>query len=186
MFEQLLEYDRQLLVYLNNLGIEEYDLFWSTITQPIFWTPLFFLFLFLIYKAWWGNKPWMGQVTAVSTLLFTLLLTVVVKTLVARIRPSGDEEFSKLLRVLTQSDTFSFFSGHAASSFALTTIVVFLVQRKYPWAFLFFLWPLAFSFSRIYVGVHYPSDILAGMLVGILLGTLGYRAHNSWRAATGR
>lgn len=182
MFEQLLEYDRKLLVYLNNLGIEKYDFFWSTITKTVFWLPLFFLFFYLIHRAWQGRKPWVSQVCAMGTFLVTMLLTITVKAMVARVRPSGEEEFSKLIRVLINSESYSFFSGHAANSFALTTVVVLLVQHRYSWAALFYIWPLLFSFSRIYVGVHYPSDIFVGMLIGITLGYAGYRVHQSWRS----
>lgn len=181
MFEQFLEYDRKLLVYLNNLGIEQYDVFWSTITKTVFWIPLFIIFILLIRQAWKGNRPWISQLTAVGTFVFTMLLTILVKVSVARIRPSSEEEFSKLIRVLTQSESFSFFSGHAANSFALTTIVVLLVQRRFPWVALFYIWPILFSFSRIYVGVHYPSDILVGMLVGIGIAVGFFRIHNLWR-----
>lgn len=177
MFEQLLEYDRDLLVYLNNLGIERFDVFWQTITKTEFWIPLYILFIYLIREAWKNKAPWIGQVTAVATLGFTLLLTFLVKLWVSRIRPSGEAEFSKLLRVLAESESYSFFSGHAANSFALTTVVVLLVQHRFPWAALFYIWPLAFSFSRIYVGVHYPSDILVGTVVGLLVGTAGYKVH---------
>ncbi|THD66335.1 phosphatase PAP2 family protein [Robertkochia marina] len=181
MFEQFLEYDRDLLVYLNNLGIERYDVMWQTITKTAFWIPLYITFIYLIREAWKNKAPWIGQLTAVATLGFTMLLTVLVKLWVSRIRPSGEAEFSKLLRVLAESETYSFFSGHAANSFALTTVVVLLVQQRFPWAVLFFIWPLAFSFSRIYVGVHYPSDILVGTLVGLLIGMAGYRIHNMVR-----
>lgn len=182
MFDQILEYDRELLVYLNNLGIERYDLFWQSITKTTFWIPLFLFFSYLIQKAWAHQKPWISQVTALTTFLVTISLTTLVKILVSRVRPSMDQEFSKLLRVLNESSSFSFFSGHAANSFAVTTIVVLLVQRRYPCAFLFYIWPVLFSFSRIYVGVHYPSDILAGILVGVTLGLLGYRFHKVWRS----
>ncbi|WP_224489650.1 phosphatase PAP2 family protein [Robertkochia flava] len=182
MFEQLLEYDRKILVYLNNLGIEQYDFFWSSITKTAFWIPLFILFIYVIQNTWKGNKPWISQLTALGTFLCTMALTLFVKAWVARLRPSGEEEFSKLIRVLHQSESFSFFSGHAANSFALTTVVVLLTQRRYPWVHLFYLWPILFSFSRIYVGVHYPSDILVGMLVGMGIAFGAYALHNRWRA----
>lgn len=181
MFEHLLEYDRQLLVYLNNLGIERYDFFWSAITKTVFWIPLFLLFIYLVHQTWKSNKPWGSHLTVIAVLGFTLLLTSMVKALVSRIRPSGEVEFSKLLRVLLEPESFSFFSGHAANSFALTTIVVLLTQHRYRWVTGLYAWPVLFSFSRIYVGVHYPSDIIVGMLTGMAMAIAGYKIHHARR-----
>ncbi|MDX1314720.1 MAG: phosphatase PAP2 family protein, partial [Eudoraea sp.] len=74
-----------------------------------------------------------------------------------------------LIRVLKYPQGFSFFSGHASTSFAVTTLVFLYLRKNKGWLSLLFLWPLLFSFSRIYVGVHFPTDLLAGALVGTLL-----------------
>lgn len=70
-----------------------------------------------------------------------------------------------------------FFSGHAASSFSVTTLMVLFLRKQYRWVYVFYIWPLLFAFSRIYVGVHYPVDILAGAGVGFLTGWGFYRIY---------
>ena len=103
----------------------------------------------------------------VCLLLFVLFLTDVTKEYVARLRPNNETEINTLIRILKSPTNYSFFSGHAASSFSITTLVILFLRDKLNWAWLFYLWPLIFAFSRIYVGVHYPVDILVGMCVGI-------------------
>ncbi|WP_224483581.1 phosphatase PAP2 family protein [Robertkochia aurantiaca] len=172
MFELIEESDRELLIFLNNLGLEDYDRFWSTVTLIETWVPLYIIFGILIYFTYKNQKPWLQIAVGVLTFLLTMTLTASVKNLVRRLRPSNESELTELLRVLTSAESYSFFSGHAANSFALTTFVVLAVRSKYGWAPVFYLWPLLFSFSRIYVGVHYPTDIVVGALVGLLMGSL--------------
>ena len=179
MWDQLLDYDRKLLVYLNNLGTDHFDQLWTWFTSIEFWIPLFLIFFFLVYRAQRQTRPWLAVITVLSTLAFTMTLTQGVKWAVGRLRPGHDTSIEAVLRVLLTPDSYSFFSGHAANSFAVTTVVVLLVYKKYPWAVLLYLWPLIFSFSRIYVGVHYPSDILVGMLVGLGSGFMGYRFYRN-------
>jgi len=77
-----------------------------------------------------------------------------------------------VIRVLKDPTGYSFFSGHASSSFSIVVYVVLCVRNFSPWVYLAFIWPLLFSLSRIYVGVHYPSDLLVGALVGSLIAFL--------------
>jgi undecaprenyl-diphosphatase len=174
MLDKLLTWDRETFIYLNSLGIEKYDQFWSIATNISTWIPLYILFLFLvIYKA--INKEKLLKVlTVILMLLFVLFLTGITKELVGRIRPSADAEINTLIRIIKGSDGFSFFSGHSAFSFALTTLVVLFVKDKFKWIWAFYFWPVFLAFSRIYVGVHYPVDLITGAVVGILSGDLFY------------
>lgn len=166
MVQQLLDWDIELLVYLNQLGIAEYDSFWQTCTKIINWIPLYlFLMIMLMFQ-----KPLKKGVTqvilGVGMLFFVLTITNLSKVVFSRLRPSNNDEVAGLLRVLHHTNTYSFFSGHAASSFALTTLFVLLLKSQFRWVWVLYVWPLLFSFSRIYVGVHYPSDVLTGALFG--------------------
>ncbi|MCX2680405.1 phosphatase PAP2 family protein [Galbibacter sp. EGI 63066] len=173
--DKLLEYDRDLLVFFNHLGSADYDNFWKFVTQIQVWIPLFLLFAFLIYKTYKNQQVYKKLLFTVLVSFTTWIVTELIKTVVRRPRPIWNESLSDSLRVLIEPTSFSFFSGHASSSFALTTFVVLIIRKKYKWASLFYIWPLLFSFSRMYFGVHYPSDILAGAFVGVLIAVLYYK-----------
>lgn len=177
MFQRILEWDRDLFIYLNQLGIERYDGFWSMATDFTTWIPLFLLFFGLIFWKYPPREAARLVLAILLLLLFIHLMTDLTKVWVARLRPNNDEAVNTLIRILRRPASYSFFSGHASTSFSITTLVVLFLRRKVSWIWLAYLWPLTFSFSRIYVGVHYPSDILIGALVGVLTAFLFYKAY---------
>lgn len=178
MLSKLLEWDREAFIYLNGLGIETYDAFWSTITNIAIWTPLFLLFLVLLFINFPRQEALYKFLTLLGLVVFIMTITHVTKISVARLRPNNTEEINTLIRILKSPTDYSFFSGHASSSFSLTVLMYLFLYKKFRWAALFFIWPLLFSLSRIYVGVHFPSDIIVGAIVGILSGLLFYRLYN--------
>lgn len=116
----------------------------------------------------------MGTIPVV--VLLTLSLTNLVKNGVARLRPNNEPVLMDSIQVLFKPANFSFWSGHSAVSFAVTTFVVLALRSKdrSKWILLFYIWPVTFALSRIFVGVHYPADVVVGMLVGLLLGWLSF------------
>lgn len=175
MLEQLKTWDRELLIWLNALGIEQFDGFWIFVTKIESWIPLYllFFFLFIRYHGWKKGLFLTGAV--ILTFFITLLLTDITKSFIGRLRPSNAAHLSGLIRVLQEPHGFSFFSGHASSSFAITTFIFLSLRNYSKWIILAYLWPLIFMLSRIYVGVHYPSDIVVGAMVGIIIGIVLHR-----------
>lgn len=174
MVETLKHWDRDLFVFLNGLGIEQFDSFWLFVTQIETWIPLFVLFAILIFYYYRGKKG--GTVVFFLMLTFgvTIVFTGIVKEYVARLRPSNVEALGELIRVLQRPSNYSFFSGHASSSFSITTFVVLSLRSYTKWIYLSYLWPILFVLSRIFVGVHYPSDIFVGAVVGTTLAVFGH------------
>ena len=168
-------WDQDLLVWLNNLGKEPYDVFWVFATQIESWIPLFIYFCIIVLYYHKGKKGLAMLLGAIVTFLVTLALTDLTKIYVARIRPNNITELSGLIRVLQDPATYSFFSGHASSSFCIVTFLVLAIRRFNSWIYLAYAWPIIFVVSRIYVGVHFPSDILSGAVVGIILAVQGFR-----------
>jgi undecaprenyl-diphosphatase len=112
------------------------------------------------------------------TFLLTLFLTDLTKEFVGRLRPNNAGELADLIRILQKPNSFSFFSGHASTSFAITTFVILSLRKYTRWIYLSLLWPSLFVLSRIYVGVHYPSDIIVGAGFGVLMALIFYTLSN--------
>lgn len=169
MIENIKRWDRELLVYLNNLEVFSLDSFWATVTQTVFWIPFFLLFIFLIYKAFQTKKAHFVFFYLLTAVGFSLFLMTVTKNLIGRPRPNTVSEIASLIKVLYQPQGYSFYSGHASSSFLIATFLILTLKKYRPWIWLVLIFPLVFAFSRIFVGVHYPLDILFGAVVGILI-----------------
>lgn len=175
MIESLKQMDRDIFIYLNGLGIEKYDGFWLFVTQVTNWIPLVILFSILIVHFYKRQKAQTVIIFLLLVIALTVSITGIVKIWVGRLRPGEVEAMAELIRVLQQPSRYSFFSGHASYSFALTTYVVLSLKRYTKWIYLSFIWPILFVMSRIYVGVHYPSDLIVGAFVGALIAYVGYR-----------
>ena len=174
MFETLKTWDRELFVFLNNLGVERFDGLWVFFTQIESWTALFVFFLFPVFYYYKRKKGFVVFLFTLLTFTITLFFTDFAKDYFERLRPNNVASLSGMIRVLQQPVTYSFFSGHASSSFAITTFLVLSLRSFNKWIYLAYIWPLIFVTSRIYVGVHYPGDILAGAIVGVFFALVGY------------
>ena len=176
--------DKELLVYLNNLGSETFDPFWLFITNQFYLTPIFlFVFYLLWKKIGWKN---LGIILLFIALIILICdqITNLFKYGFERLRPINDTDINENLRILIKRSSFSFFSGHASNSMA-STLFLFLIFRKYyKYTFLLFLFPLIFAYSRIYLGLHFPTDILTGYLFGILTGTFLYYLYKKYNAVS--
>ena len=172
MLKTLKQWDRELFIFLNNLDIGGFESFWIFVTQIDSWTPLFVLFIVLMFYYYRGKKG--GTVVFFMLVAFgiTMAFTGFVKEYVERLRPNNVEALGELIRIMQTPSNYSFFSGHASSSFAVTTFVVLSLRKYTKWIYFSYLWPLLFVLSRIFVGVHYPSDLVVGAFVGTVFAFL--------------
>lgn len=177
MLRKLLELDRDVFLFLNNLGSEKYDPLWLFITKQVNWIPFFLLLFYLIYKKI-GTKQTLYVLFFIAVLVaFTDQLTNVFKFTFGRLRPSNDPNLGATMRKVLIRNSFSFFSGHAANTMAVATFLYLNMKRYLKYFGWIFLWPLIFAYSRIYLGLHYPSDILFGFLFGAINGLLFYKLY---------
>ena len=130
MLDYLIHLDKKLFIYLNNLGATPFDAIWLLITKQINWTPFFLILLFILYKKLGTKKLGIAILIVATLIAFTNEITDVIKFSVQRIRPCNDDALVGLIRVVKDSDTFSYFSGHAANSTA-AMMFVFLILRKH-------------------------------------------------------
>lgn len=175
--ETLLELDRDLLIFLNNFGSETFDPFWLFITKQINWIPIFAIFAYLVFK----HLGWKHAILILVMLSVLIALTDQTTNLFKngfqRLRPGSDPALDGLIRAVQTRKSFSFLSGHASNSMA-AAFFLFTVLRPYvKYMGFIFIWPLVFAYSRIYLGLHYPIDILCGYLWGILMATLVLRLY---------
>lgn len=174
MVDEILSYDVRLFVFLNGLGSETYDGLWLLITKQTNWIPLFLVLLYLIFKKL-GTKQTLYLLLFVAVLVaFTDQVTNLFKNGFQRLRPCNNPEINDVIRIVKSSKSFSFFSGHAASSMAVTSFLYLILKRFYKYSYLLFLWPLVFAYSRIYLGLHYPLDIFSGYIFGLFSGFMIY------------
>ncbi len=174
MLEELLRLDANFLVYLNSFGTVWRDPIWLAITRQENWTPLFLFLLYVMYKKLGLQQTLLAIGVIALLVLFTDQTTNFVKGHYGRLRPTNNILINSGMRQVQMRYSFSFWSGHAANSMAVT-LFVYLISRKYiKYIGFFFLWPLVFAYSRIYLGLHYPSDIFTGYLFGLIGGFLAY------------
>jgi len=177
MLEKILSLDEKLFIYLNGLGSETYDGLWLIITKQTNWIPLFILLLYLIFKKL-GTKQTLYLLLFVAILLlFTDQITNVFKNGFQRLRPCNNPAINSFIRVVQSRKSFGFFSGHAANTMAVSTFLYLTLKHKFKYFGLLFLWPLIFAYSRIYLGLHYPLDIICGYLCGLTLGFLMFKLY---------
>ena len=177
MLEKIISVDKELFLFLNNLGSTQFDCFWLYITKQINWTPFFLILLYLVYRKLRWKKLLIVILLVILILLCTDQTCNFFKNLVQRLRPCTNIDFVGIMRNLKPSDTFSFFSGHAANSAAVAVFLYLILKNYYKYFGLIIIWPLLFAYSRIYLGLHYPLDILTGYLFGTIFGILGYNLY---------
>lgn len=174
-FSNLLGKDRELFVYLNSLGTENWDAFWLGVTDKYTWLPLYILLLVLIFWYYGWKKTLVLLLITALLVAFTDQFVNLIKNTTERLRPNNDPSLQEFIRILKKSGGYSFVSGHATNSFAVSTFMIASLRKYFKPIYLLLIWPILFAYSRIYVGVHFPIDITAGMLLGILIGIGFYK-----------
>jgi len=175
MLDRIKQIDTELLIFLNNLGNKSWDPLWVSITDKFTFLPLFILIIFFLFKKN-GTKGLLVILLFISVLiLFTDQFTNVVKDFTQRLRPCRLDELQGLLRDIDiRCGKYGFFSAHAANSISVTIFIINCVDESVK-KFLkpvLILWVMIFSYSRIYLGVHYPLDTIFGLTFGIFSGFL--------------
>lgn len=166
--------DTQLFLYLNSLHTNWLDPIMEQITRRDTWFPTYLILIFwIIYKQ---KKE--AAFTIVSILLAVLISDQIcssfLKPIVARLRPCHEPSLYGLIHMVTEcGGQFGFCSSHAANSFALATSI-YLFFGKNKFTILLFIWAIIVSYSRIYVGVHYPLDVIFGAMIGTCFAYLSF------------
>ena len=139
MIEQLKQWDRDLFIYLNGLGVEAFDDFWVFVTQEETWIPLYLLIIFLIFSAVSRKKAWIITSGYILSFLISFWLTRIIKASVARIRPNNVIELQEVIRILQEPTYYSFVSGHTSTSVAIVTYITLTLRQHYQWIYILYI-----------------------------------------------
>lgn len=174
---ELLELDKKILLWLNSFHSPGADSVMILMTKTIFWLPLYLLLTYLIFKQLKIDGWFVLAAAGLSILLADQITSGFMKPFFARLRPSQEPGLEGIIHLVNgyKGGRYGFASSHAANTFAISFLIWSLFKDVSRWAGLIFLWALAMSYTRIYLGVHYPGDILVGALVGILSGWFGFK-----------
>lgn len=164
------ELDRNIFLFINSHNSSFLDSVMWIISMKAAWIPLYLLMLYLLVRQY-GRRVW------IIILFVTLLIVVtdqgasVIKNLTQRLRPCHEPTLAGMVHIVRGycPGMYGFVSGHASNSFGLAAFTSILIRKKwYTWVI--FVCAVLISYSRVYLGVHYPGDVLAGSLLGLIAG----------------
>lgn len=171
---RIIELDKELFLELNKFHSKFLDPVMLLFSSYVFWVIVACLIMI-----WMMNtkdkilyRPVLGF--TLLSLLITNALNQVVKVIVERPRPIHEEAFQGVIHAIEKYDTsYSFFSAHSSTSFALAVFALLTIRKPFFTAIVL-LWALIVAYSRVYLGKHYPLDILTGILFGTLIAMICY------------
>jgi undecaprenyl-diphosphatase len=150
------------------------------IRESTFWVPLYLFLLLFISMNFGRNGFWWAVGILALVALSDILSSHVIKEILYRPRPCRDELMAHKIRFLAKTCGLngSFTSSHATNHFAIATYLYMTLKRTSPWWGIAFLWAGLISYAQVYVGVHYPFDVLGGAILGCSLGFVFARVFN--------
>ena len=184
MIEKLIEWDKQLLLFFNGFRVSWLDPVVLVLTETFFWLPLYLFLLYTLIRSF-RKTSWIALLGITLTIVLTDRITSgFMKPYFQRLRPSREPSLEGMVQ-LAQSFSgeiytgglYGFASSHAANTFGTAMFFWLLFRREKPWIVWLFPWAILMTYTRIYLGVHYPGDILVGGILGMLCGWVSYRLY---------
>lgn len=175
LLEKLLLWDQELFLYLNGLHTDSLDPIMVWISGKLTWLP--FYVVILLFIAWHFRKRTLIILVGIAlTILFAdQLASGLMKPLFGRLRPCHDPVLEGLVYLAKGcGGKYGFVSSHAANTFGVAMFLWLTFKDLYKWIAIMFVWAAIVSYSRIYLGVHYPLDIIVGGAVGVGSAWIAY------------
>jgi len=180
MLERL---DQQLFLFLNSLNTPFWDQVMHSVSGKIIWAPLYIAIL--VYLGFKYKRKFL------IIILFIILAaaladqtSVIIKNAVQRFRPCHEPSLEGLVHIVRDEcgGKFSFVSSHASNSFNVALISLLFIKKRW-FTISILLWASVVGYSRVYLGVHYPGDVICGAILGILIG---WSVYSLYRLADNR
>lgn len=171
MLEKLIDIDKKLFLFLNGFNSSFFDALMLQITHNLIWIPLYLLMIYWLFNLYKWRVVYILLLIGLTVAICDQVSVKLFKEVFQRLRPSHNEEFSNIIHLVNgrRGGLYGFVSSHAANTFGVATIISFFLNKNYM-KYIVFSWALIVSYSRIYLGVHYPFDILGGALLGAGIG----------------
>lgn len=173
ILQQLKQADQRLFLFLNEQHNAFFDPIMYWISNKYFWIPFYLLIIILIIKHYKRLSILLLFCVGILITLSDQLSSGLIKPLAERLRPSHNPAFEGLVHLSKAGPggMYGFVSGHATNSFALFIFLTIVLPKKFNWLkWMLGIWALLNCYSRIYVGVHYPGDVICGMILGTIVG----------------
>lgn len=166
--EALKLWDTNLFLFLNGFNSPFFDGFMWAVSEKFTWIPLYMSVVYIVAAKWRMQGVWVLLALVAGVVIADQVASGIIKEVVQRPRPSHVEDLQDLIHLVhgKKGGRFGFVSSHAANSVCFALLSSLLFRNKlYSGALL--VWAVLVSYSRIYLGVHYPLDIIGGAIVGI-------------------
>ena len=173
MIETLRHIDRAAFNFINHdIANSIFDTLCPWLREKMTWIPFYVAAAYLVFRKYGAKNTALLIVLGAVTILLSDQTSGIFKHLIHRLRPCNNPEMNVRLMIESCGVGFSFVSAHAANHFALATFMSFLVNRNKLLITLLYFWAVCIALSQVYVGVHYPADIIGGATIGILAGLI--------------
>jgi len=174
MLEYLNQIDTNIFLLLNGWHNPTFDVVMVYISSKLFWLPFYIFLLYLIIKEYKWKSLVIILLTALLITLTDQTSVQLFKNVFQRLRPCHNPDLQAMVHTVEYcGGLYGFVSSHATNYFGIIVFVSGLLKHKYNWLpWVLFVWGLLIIYSRVYLGVHYPGDIIAGTILGSFIGWL--------------
>ncbi len=169
LFEILNDWDTSIFLIINGFHSPFFDNFMFLVSGKIIWIPLYASVLYVLIKNWKIEALWLILAFILCIVISDQFASGFLKNTVKRLRPSNVDEIKGVIHLVKgylAGGKYGFASSHASNSFGFAMLSTLILRRK-EYSIAIFIWAILISYSRIYLGAHYPLDVLGGAAIGI-------------------